>query len=160
MSTGAILIAELVGPTRCPSLRGLRVIRIGTVLCLGKRWSNFYKVASPPGGLGYGLTAVALPLFFIMMLAITGQQMFGGANVDGSGQERSFFGTFYLSFVSMIQLATQDKLLEMLNQGLSVGPHTVVFLILTCLLLNVVFLKLMIAIFHFHFELPGTQSLT
>ena len=34
------------------------------------------------------------------------------------------------------------------------GTHTVVYLVVACLLLNVVILKLMMAIINYHFELP------
>ena len=61
-----------------------------------------------------------LTLFFMGMLAITGQQLFGGSD-PRAVTDRSYFGTFYMAVISMIQLSTQEGLLEMIHQGISAG---------------------------------------
>ena len=126
-----------------PNLAGLRVTRWICVLALARKFSKFHTLVEKAfGTLSQSVLAIFIIVFFLVTVAIAGQQIFAGA--DWTDYPRPYFGTFYESLVSVIEVSSNGGLVSMLNYGLTVGPHTCVYLILSTLFVNLLLVRLMI----------------
>ena len=126
-----------------PNLSGLRVMRWISVLALARNVTNFHDFLEKAfGSLTEPIIATCWIFLFLTFIAVFGEQIFAGA--DYTDFPRPYFSTFYQSLVSVVELSTNDSLTNMIRQGKTVGIYTIVFLILTVFIVNLLLLRLMI----------------
>lgn len=126
-----------------PNLAGFRVARWISVLALARNLSSFNKLIERCfGSLSDAVIAICMIFFFVCLTSCFGQQVFAGSKWEDFS--RPYFGSFYLSLVSVIEFSSNDGLLLMLQQGLTAGAQTSVFLLLGTMFVNLLLLRLMI----------------
>lgn len=146
-----ITILQLLGTIgwHHPNLACLRVSRWIAVLTLGHK--DFQNLMGKTfGSLHEMLFATFMVFLFVCVIALFGQQIFSEA--EWQDFPREYFGSFYQSLVSMIELSSNDGLQSMIQQGLSVGSWTVIYLVFAMFQLNLLLYRLMIPYMLRHSE--------
>ena len=136
-----------------PNLGGLRIVRLIAILAIDRKFSSLHIVV----GKTFGSTAdtcmsIWLSFLIICAFAVFGQQTYGGASLTNS--PRSYYGTFYFSLMSIIEISSNGGMLDMIKQGLTVVPYTVIFLFLSQIIINLLVMRLMIPFMLRKYEEP------
>ena len=134
-----------------PDMIALRFLRIITVVLRVEYLVHVHKVLKRAfGSVANWVQSMVLTGFFVILLALIGQQLFAGAIL--AGHDRLYFGSFWMSCISTVNLSTYDGLSNMIEQGLTAGIQTAFFLILCVFILKTIISKIQIPMIIWHFE--------
>jgi hypothetical protein len=135
---------------RLPNMSILRVSRWLVQLYLCRSLSSFNRVVSNVGDWLNAVYSILIVLFFIVLLAITGQQMFAGTSQSPQGIV--YYQDFFSAFLDVVSLVSADGVGDMMIAGMTGGVQSVVFIVMACFLLKAIVLHVMIAVMTHNFE--------
>ena len=140
-----VTTVQLFGMTTLtyPSLAGLRIMRWIAIGTLSRNISSLHIVIEKAFGCAAdACMSIALSFMFIGAMAVFGQQIYAG--VEWTDYRRSYFGTFGFSLVSVIEISSNGGLLDMIQQGLTAGPHTTIYLMFTVFFINLLISRILV----------------
>lgn len=135
---------------RLPNVSVLRVSRWLVQLYLCRRLCSFHRVVSNVGDWLNAVYSILIVLFFILLLAITGQQMCAGTSESPKGI--TYYQDFFSSFVDVVSLVSADGVGDMMIAGMTGGVQSIIFIVVSCFLLKAIVLHVMIAVMTHNFE--------
>ena len=142
---------------RLPNMSILRVSRWLVQLYLCRSLSSFNRVVSSVGDWLNAVYSILIVIFFIVLLAITGQQMYAGTSQSPKGIV--YYQDFFSAFLDVVSLVSADGVGDMMIAGMTGGVQSVVFIVMSCFLLKAIVLHVMIAVMTHNFEVVLHESI-